>query len=99
MRKNREPSGNFFCVPNSIFKEKLKPKEFIVFCYLKYRSDYDFICFPSRKLMAKECRMSLPTLDSALKGLEDKCIVHVIRRCDSVTHNRISHLYKILWNG
>ena len=69
MRKKREPSGDFFCVPNSIFKEKLKPKEFIVFCYLKYRSDYDFMCFPSRKLMAKECRMSLPTLDELYSQL------------------------------
>ena len=98
MKQNKHSSGNFFLIPNGIFKERLKPKEFIVYCYLKFRSDYSFSCFPSRKLIAKECCISLPTLDSALKGLEDKGFISVSRRYDIDTHNRISHLYTITWN-
>ena len=95
MRKNRKPSGRFFLLPNSIFQEGLLPRDLSVYCCLKFHSGEYFTCFPSRKTIAKECRISLPTVDAALKVLEDKGLISITHRFDINTGNRQSHLYTI----
>ena len=46
-------NGNFFMLSNSIFKQGLKPREFIVYCCLVKHSDKNGVCFPSRRLIAE----------------------------------------------
>lgn len=50
---------NFFIVPNRIFELELKPRDFTVYCCLLRHSDSkDGSCFPSRRVIAKECGTS-----------------------------------------
>ena len=67
---------NFFMISNQIFDLGLKPKEFIVYCCLVRHSDpKDGKCFPSRRLIAKECSMDKKTVDSALQGLVEHRLI------------------------
>ena len=68
-------NGNFFMLSNSIFKQGLKPREFIVYCCLVKHSDKNGVCFPSRRLIAKECCIDKKTLDSAIQSLEKTGLV------------------------
>ena len=95
MRTNKKPSGRYFLLPNSVFLMKLLPRDLSVYCCLKYHSGDDFTCFPSRKTIAKECQMTMPTVDKALKDLEDKALITITRRYDPDNGNRRSHLYRI----
>lgn len=90
------PSGNFFIIPNCIYKEKLEPRDFAVYGYLFYRADMKkFQCYPSRSTIAKNCCMTEPTVDKALKVLEEKCLITITHRYDPNNGNRLSHLYTI----
>lgn len=90
------PSGNFFIVPNCIFKEGLKARDLAVYCYLFSRTDKKtFTCFPSRSTIAKNCNMTEPTVDEATKVLEDKGLISVTHRFDYNTGNRLSNIYTI----
>ena len=67
---------NFFMIPNRIFSLGLKPKEFAGDCCLIRHSDREKnSCFPSRRLIAQECNMDKKTVDSAIKGLEERELV------------------------
>ena len=91
----RKPSGNFFLLPNDIFAKKMKPREFIVYCYLKCCSDYkDHRCFPSLKTIAKNCNMSTVTASAAIKSLEEKGYINITHRYDE--NNYLSNLYTVL---
>ncbi len=95
MYKNVDFNGNYFLIPNKVFNEKLKPKEFIVYCYLKRCTDQRYQCFPSRKTIAENCCISVPTVDAALKELEAKCLITITHRYDSSNGNMLSHLYTV----
>ena len=73
-------NGNFFMLPNSIFKQGLKPREFIVYCCLVKHSDKNGVCFPSRRLIAEECCIDKKTVDSAIKNLEKAGLVKKKKR-------------------
>lgn len=63
-------NGNFFMVANRIFDLGLKPRDFIVYCCLLRHSDNNTrTCFPSRRLIAKECQMDRKTVDTAIENL------------------------------
>ncbi len=68
-------NGNFFMLSNSIFKQGLKPREFIVYCCLVKHSDKNGVCFPSRRLIAEECCIDKKTTDTAIKNLEKAGLV------------------------
>ncbi len=87
---------NFFMLPNRIFSLGLKPKEFAVYCCLVRHSDREKnSCFPSRRLIAQECNMDKKTVDSAIKGLEERELVKkVCRQRENGT--RTSNLYYVL---
>lgn len=94
------PSGNFFIIPNCIFKEHLKARDLAVYNYLMYCADRTtFDCYPARKTIAEACSMTMPTVDEATKVLVDKGLINVTRRCD-LQGNRTSHLYTInnIWD-
>ncbi len=60
---------NFFMISNTIFEYGLTPSEFIVFAYLVKCSDKSKTCFPSRETIARNCKMCVKTVDTALKTL------------------------------
>ena len=71
---------NFFMVSNKIFELKLKPRDFTVYCCLLQHSDEKMRCFPSRKLIATECRMDKKTVDSAIESLSALGLVKKVCR-------------------
>lgn len=73
-------NGNFFMLSNSIFKQGLKPREFIVYCCLVKHSDKNGICFPSRRLIAEECCIDKKTADAAILNLEKTGLVKKKKR-------------------
>lgn len=73
-------NGNFFMLSNSIFKQGLKPREFIVYCCLVKHSDKNGVCFPSRRLIAKECCIDKKTVDAAIQSLEKTGLVKKKKR-------------------
>ena len=58
-------------VSNRIFDFKLKPRDFTVYCCLVRHSDINDVCFPSRRLISKECHMDIKTVDIAIRNLEE----------------------------
>lgn len=74
-------NGNFFMLSNSIFKQGLKPREFIVYCCLVKHSDKNGVCFPSRRLIAEECCIDKKTVDEAILNLEKTGLVEKKKRC------------------
>ena len=86
---------NFFMVPNRIFDLGLKPRDFIVYCcLLRHRDNNIRTCFPSRRLIAKECCMDRKTVDSAVENLSALGLVKkVCRHREDGT--RTSNLYYV----
>ena len=76
---------NFFMVPNRIFKQELRPRDFMVYCCLLSHCDKNMTCFPSRQLISRECRIDKKTVDAAIKNLID--------------NNLISKGPRTRWNG
>ena len=95
VRNQRQPSGRFFLIDNKIFEYGLLPKELAVYCYLIKCSDKKQRSFPSRKNIKKNCKMSLPVVDSAIKGLVDKGLLEITHRYDPDTGNKRSNLYTV----
>ena len=71
---------NFFMVANEVFDFKLRPREFIVYCCLVKHSDKNGVCFPSRRLITKECCIDKKTVDAALRSLEKAGLVKKKKR-------------------
>lgn len=72
---------NFFMVSNRIFELGLKPRDFIVYCCLLRHSDSkDGSCFPSRRVIAKECSMDKKTVDAAVESLSSLGLVKKVSR-------------------
>ena len=87
-------NGNFFMLSNSIFKQGLKPREFIVYCCLVKHSDKNGVCFPSRRLIAEECCIDKKTVDAAIISLEKAGLVTKQKRKRQDGSNT-SRLYKV----
>lgn len=87
-------NGNFFMLSNSIFKQGLKPREFIVYCCLVKHCDKNGVCFPSRRLIAEECCIDKKTADTAIKNLEKAGFVTKQKRKRKNGSNT-SNLYKV----
>ena len=87
-------NANFFMLSNSIFKQGLKPREFMVYCCLVKHSDKNSVCFPSRRLIAEECCVDKKTTDTAIKNLEKAGLVTKQKRKRQDGSNT-SNLYKV----
>lgn len=86
---------NFFMVPNRIFELDLKPRDFTVYCcLLRHSNSKDGSCFPSRRMIAKECSIDRKTVDSAIQNLSDiELIKKVYRHRENGT--KTSNLYYV----
>ena len=93
----RQPSGNFFLLPNNIFDEHLSMSEFYVYaCLVKSKDKRTHQCWPSRATIAKNCDIkSLTTVDKALKGLDDRGMISITPRYDLDGKGRLSSIYTV----
>lgn len=68
-------------MPNKIFDLQLKPRDFIVYCCLvRHKDNNSHTCYPSRKLIAKECCISPRTVDKALASLQSRGLISLQNR-------------------
>lgn len=73
---NRNPAGNFFPLPNALFRLDLCPGEIAVYAYLMFREDRkSFQCHPSYKTIGKAIRMSPNTVRKYVSALEEKQLI------------------------
>ena len=94
-KEDRMQHKNFFMVPNRIFDLELKPRDFTVYCCLLRHSDSKAgSCFPSRRVIAKECGMDRKTVDSAIENLSSLGLVKKIQR-HREDGTRTSNLYYV----
>lgn len=94
-KEDRMQHKNFFMVPNRIFDLELKPRDFTVYCCLLRHSDSkDGSCFPSRRVIAKECGMDRKTVDSAIENLSYLGLIKKIQRYRE-DGTRTSNLYYV----
>ena len=94
-KEDRMQHKNFFMVPNRIFDLELKPRDFTVYCCLLRHSDSKAgSCFPSRRVIAKECGMDRKTVDSAIVNLSSLGLVKKIQR-HREDGTRTSNLYYV----
>ncbi len=71
----------FFMVPNRVFDLELKPRDFSVYCCLLRHSDNkNGSCFPSRRVIAKECGIDRKTVDCAIESLSALGLVKKVCR-------------------
>ena len=72
---------DYFMMPNKIFDLQLKPRDFIVYCCLvRHKDNNSHTCYPSRKLIAQECCVTLRTVDKALASLQSLGLVYLQNR-------------------
>ena len=92
--QNKKTNGNFFILPNDIFNERMSPREFIVYSYLKRCCDSRQQCFPSLKTIAKNCCISSVTANTAIKNLEENGYIDIAHRYDG--NGQLSNLHTLL---
>lgn len=92
--QNKKSNGNFFILPNDIFNERMNPRDFIVYSYLKRCCDSKQQCFPSIKNIAKNCCISSVTTTKAIKNLSDNGYIDIAHRYDG--NGQLSNLYTVL---
>ena len=86
---------DYFMLPNKIFDLELKPRDFIVYSCLVRHKDYEtHTCYPSRKLIAKECCMSPRTVDKALATLQSLGLIYLQNR-KRLNGSNTSNLYTV----
>lgn len=86
---------NFFMVSNRIFDLELKPRDFTVYCCLLRHSDNENgSCFPSRRIIAKECCMDKKTVDAAVESLSALGLIKKVCR-HRANGTRTSNLYYV----
>ena len=81
-------------VANCIFGLGLKPRDFAVYCCLIRHSGADCSCFPSRRVIAAECRMDKKTVDTAIENLSTLGLVKKAGRYRR-DGTRASNLYHV----
>lgn len=84
---------NSFILPNCIFEERLTPNEFIIYSYLLRCKDNSNRCFPSRSTIAKNCCLSVCTVDRYLQKLIDRGLVEKTQRYGD--NQQYSNLYTV----
>lgn len=87
--------GTFVIVPNKNYLQGQKPIVLAVFFWLCSFADEYGECFPSRQRIANDCCVTTKTVDSALKKLEELCLIEKIKR-QKKDGDYQSNLYQII---
>ena len=76
MTYNR-PKGNYFSLPNEVYMLGLKPRELAVYSFLlRCENRETYQCHPSYKTIGNATGMGTTTVQTAVRGLEDKCLIY-----------------------
>ena len=73
---NRKPAGNFFPLPNALFRLNLLPGEIAVYAYLMYRENRQtYQCHPSYATIGDAVGMSKNTVRKYVAELEERGLI------------------------
>jgi len=76
-------NGEWSCFPYEVMKG-LKPNMQVLYAWLvRHRNRYSGECYPSVKLLAKECGVSRTTVIKTLKQLEKERLIRVLKKSGS----------------
>lgn len=67
----KKQKGNFFLLPNCIFDEEMKPRDFAVYCFLVSRKNSVGECWYSVERIAEYCNIHSNTARRALHWIEE----------------------------
>lgn len=73
-------NGNYFLLPNSIFEEHLKPRDFMVYSFLVCHKDSLGESWYSVERIAQYCNISVNTARRSLHWLEENAYIQ-IKKC------------------
>lgn len=86
---------NFFKAPNDIFGIGLDPKSIATYLYLVRLGNNAAYIYPSEDCIAEQIGVSKPTVESAIKKLEEKGLIIVSRKRQGRKRKYANH-YTIL---
>lgn len=70
-------NGNYFSLPNEVYMLVLKPRELAVYSFLlRCENRETYQCHPSYKTIGNATGMGTTTVQKAVRGLEDKCLIY-----------------------
>ena len=79
---NAQLKNNYFLMPNHLFALKLKPREFVVYAYLRKCVDNrTYQCWPSYQTIANATDMSKSTVKRCVDRLLEMRLVDAERTC------------------
>ena len=90
--------GGFTQVSNSVLKIVDNAYQFTVYFYLckNWNKRYNY-AFPSIRTISKDCKMSVPTVQKAIKGLEEKRLVAVLKFDEKLYNSFPNNIYRIFF--
>ena len=90
--------GGFTQISNNVLKIVDNAYQFTVYFYLckNWNRTYNY-AFPSIRTIAKDCKMSTPTVQKAIKGLEDKKLVVTLKFDEKLYSAFPNNIYSIFY--
>ena len=90
--------GGFTQISNSVLKIVDNAYQFTVYFYLckNWNRRYGY-AFPSIRKIAKDCKMSTPTVQKAIKGLEEKKLIAVLKFDEKLYNTFPNNIYRIFF--
>ena len=90
--------GGFTQISNNVLKIVDNAYQFTVYFYLckNWNRAYNY-AFPSIRTIAKDCKMSTPTVQKAIKGLEDKKLVVTLKFDEKLYNAFPNNIYRIFY--
>jgi len=86
--------GDFILVPNKLAIKGLQPSDQAVFMWIcSYVNDEGW-CFPSRSRLAKDCGMSIKTVDRAMERIIEKGLM--TKQIRKKGEKNLSNIYQVL---
>lgn len=88
----------FTQISNNVLRIVDNAYQFTVYYYLckNWNITYNY-AFPSIRKIAKDCKMSTPTVQKALKGLEDKKLIAILKFDEKIYNSFPNNIYKIFY--
>ena len=90
--------GGFTQISNNVLKIVDNAYQFTVYFYLckNWNRTYNY-AIPSIRTIAKDCKMSTPTVQKAIKGLEDKKLVVTLKFDEKLYSAFPNNIYRIFY--
>lgn len=93
----RYEKGTFVTLPNIHVLRGLKTHVQTVYIWIAVHANENGMCFPSRKRLAEESGISLPTLDAAIQVLCTKGLLKKVRRVNPENpQHYMSNIYQMM---